>query len=124
VTYLPYNTKFPIILKLEAPTPRGDESKQKVVRVCSGKPILTLWGSSHLAPHRGLGLNVEDGLRSSFHRMINLSKGGMKLTSQLTDEIVTAIRSHPGHKQVYVFLLGGHNMRKTTKPILEVAKVV
>jgi hypothetical protein len=96
-------------LKLEAPTPRGDESKQKVVRVCSGKPILTLWGSSHLAPHRGLGLNVEDGLRSSFHRMINLSKGGMKLTSQLTDEIVTAIRSHPGHKQVYVFLLGGHN---------------
>jgi hypothetical protein len=36
----------------------------------------------------------------------------------------TEIRSHPGPNQVYVILTGGNNMRKTTKPVLEVAKLV
>ena len=34
------------------------------------------------------------------------------------------MRSHPGPKQVYVIMFGGNNMRKTTKPALEVAKLV
>jgi hypothetical protein len=34
------------------------------------------------------------------------------------------MRSHPGPNQVYVILIGGNNMRKTTKPALEVAKLV
>ncbi len=34
------------------------------------------------------------------------------------------MRSHPGPNQVYVFEFGSNNMRKTTKPALEVAKVV
>jgi hypothetical protein len=34
------------------------------------------------------------------------------------------MRSHPGPNQVYVILIGGNNMRKTTKPALEVAKLI
>ncbi len=34
------------------------------------------------------------------------------------------MRSHPGPNQVYVILIGGNNMPKTTKPALEVAKLV
>jgi hypothetical protein len=36
----------------------------------------------------------------------------------------TEIRSHPGPNQVYVILTGGNNMRKTTRPVVEVAKLV
>jgi hypothetical protein len=34
------------------------------------------------------------------------------------------MRSHPGPNQVYVIMFGGNNMRKTTKPALEIAKLV
>jgi hypothetical protein len=67
---------------------------------------------------------AEEGLSSQFQRVINLSKGGSRLTNELTEEIMTAIRSHPGPDRVYVFLFGGNNLRKTIKPILEVARVV
>jgi hypothetical protein len=42
----------------------------------------------------------------------------------MTERIETEIRSHPGPNQVYVILTGGNNMRKTTKPVVEVAKLV
>jgi hypothetical protein len=86
---------------------------RSVVRVRSNKPILTLWGSLHLVLRKkeGLGLNVEEGLRSRFQRVISLSRGGAQLTDGKTNEILKAIRSHPGPNQVYVFLFGGNNMR-------------
>jgi hypothetical protein len=56
--------------------------------------------------------------------VINLSEGGAKLTDKITERMETEIRSHPGPNQVYVILTGGNNMRKTTKPVLEVAKLV
>jgi hypothetical protein len=42
----------------------------------------------------------------------------------MTKRMETEIRSHPGPNQVYVILTGGNNMRKTTKPVVEVAKLV
>jgi hypothetical protein len=45
---------------------------------------------------------AEEGLSSQFQRVINLSKGGARLTNELTEEIMTAIRSHPGPNRVYV----------------------
>ena len=103
--------------KISAPQPNNRSKPQhlsvlkankSVVRVRSDKPILTLWGSSHLVLRKrgGLGLNVEEGLRSRFQRVINLSRGGAQLTDGKTNEIVRAIRSHPGPNQVYVFLFG------------------
>jgi len=71
-----------------------------------------------------LGPDLDVSLRAHFQKVINLSEGGAKLTNEITEMIEIAIRSHPGPNQVYVFLFGGNNMRKTTKPILEVAKVV
>jgi hypothetical protein len=109
-------------LKLQHP--KVLKANKKVVWVSLGKPILTLWGLSHLAPHRELGPNMEDRLRSRFQRVINKSKGGARLTNELTDEIVAAIKSHPGPNQVYFFLFGGNILHKTTEPILEVAMVV
>jgi hypothetical protein len=95
-----------------------------VVRVRSGKPVLTLWGSSHLAGNQLLGPDLELKLEAKFQRVINLSKGGAKLTNEITEMIETEIRSHPGPNQVYVILFGGNNLPNTTKPVLEVAKVV
>ncbi len=88
------------------------------------KPILTLWGSSHLAENHLLGPDLKSKLEARFQRVINLSKGGAKLTNDLTELIEKEIRTHPGPNQVYVILFGGNNLRKTTKPVLEVAKVV
>jgi hypothetical protein len=95
-----------------------------VVRVRSGKPILTLWGSSHLEENHLLGPNLKASLGAQFQHVINLSEGGAKLTNEITEKIEIAMRSHPGPNQVYVFEFGSNNMRKTTKPALEVAKVV
>jgi hypothetical protein len=95
-----------------------------LVRVSSGKPILTLWGSSHLAENHLLGQDLDVSLRAHFQKVINVSKSGAKLTVEITEEIEIAIRSHPGPNQVYVILIGGNNIRKTTKPALEVAKLV
>jgi hypothetical protein len=101
----------------------GPQNKT-VVRVCSGKPILTLWGSSHLAENHQLGPDLKVKLEAHFHHVINLSEGGAKLTNEITEKIEIAMRSHPGPNQVYVIEFGSNNMRKTTKPALEVAKVV
>jgi hypothetical protein len=95
-----------------------------VVRVRSSKPILTLCGSSHLAENHLLGPDLKLKLEAKFQRVINLSKGGAKLKNEITEMIETKIRSHPGPNQVYVILFGGNNLCKTTKPVLEVAKVV
>jgi hypothetical protein len=95
-----------------------------VVRVRSGKPVLTLWGSSHLAENHLLGPDLKLKLEAKFQRVINLSKSGAKLTVEITEQMEIEIRSHPGPNQVYVILIGGNNMRKTTKPVLEVAKIV
>jgi hypothetical protein len=95
-----------------------------VVRVRSGKPILTLWGSSHLAGNHLLGPDLKVKLEAHFQHVINLSEGGAKLTNEITEKIELEMRSHPGPNQVYVFESGSNNMRKTTKPALEVAKVV
>ncbi len=88
-------------LKLQHPSVL--KANKAVVRVGSGKPILTLWGLSHLAAHKLLGPNVEEGLRSRFQRVINLSEGGTRLTYKLTEKIMTVIRSHPGPNQAYIF---------------------
>jgi hypothetical protein len=101
----------------------GPQNKT-VVRVRSGKPILTLWGSSHLAENHLLGPDLKVKLEAHFQHVINLSEGGAKLTNEITEKIEIAMRSHPGPNQVYVILFGGNNMRKTTKPALEVTKVV
>jgi hypothetical protein len=85
-----------------------------VVRVRSDKPVLTLWGSSHLAENQLLGLDLDESLRTRFQRVINLSEGGAKLMNRLTERIEIEIRSHPGPYQVYVFQFGGNNMCKTT----------
>ena len=95
-----------------------------VVRVRSDKTILTLWGSSHLAENHQLGPDLKLKLKAQFQRVINPSEGGAKLTNVITEQIEIAMRSHPGPKQVYVIMFGGNNMRKTTKPALEVAKLV
>jgi hypothetical protein len=95
-----------------------------VVRVSLGKPVLTLWGSSHLAENHLLGPDLDVSLRAHFQKVINLSKSGEKLTIEITEKMEIAMRSHPGPNQVYVILIGGNNMRKTTKPVLEVAKLV
>jgi hypothetical protein len=95
-----------------------------VVRVSSGKPILTLWGSSHLAENHLLGPDLDASLGAHFQHVINMSESGAKLTIKITEKIEIAMRSHPGPNQVYVILIGGNNMRKTTKPVLEVAKLV
>jgi lysophospholipase L1-like esterase len=63
-------------------------------------------------------------LGAHFQKVINLSESGAKLTNEITEKIEIAMRSHPGPNQVYVILFGGNNMRKTTKPALEVAKIV
>jgi hypothetical protein len=42
----------------------------------------------------------------------------------ITEQIEIAMRSHPGPNQVYVIEFGSNNMRKTTRPALEVAKIV
>ncbi len=102
---------------------KGPQNKT-VVRVSSGKPILTLWGSSHLAGNHLLGPDLDVSLRAHFQKVINESKSGEKLTIEITEKIEIAMRSHPGPNQVYVILIGGNNMRKTTKPVLEVAKLV
>jgi hypothetical protein len=101
----------------------GPQNKT-VVRVRSGKPILTLWGSSHLAEHHQLGPDLKVKLGAHFQHVINLSEGGAKLTDEITKQIEIEMRSHPGPNQVYVIEFGSNNMRKTTKPVLEVAKVV
>jgi hypothetical protein len=101
----------------------GPQNKT-VVRVRSGKPILTLRGSSHLAENNLLGPDLKVKLEAHFQHVINLSEGGAKLTNEITEQIEIAMRSHPGPNQVYVILFGGNNMGKTTKPALEVAKVV
>jgi hypothetical protein len=115
----------------KALTPKTGHSSNKpglknktVVRVSPGKPILTLWGSSHLAENHLLGPDLDVSLGAHFQHVINLSVGGAKLTNEITEEIEIAMRSHPGPNQVYVIFFGGNNMRKTTKPALEVAKVV
>jgi hypothetical protein len=95
-----------------------------VARVSSDKPILTLWGSSHLAENHLLGPDLDVSLRTHFQKVINVSESGAKLTDKITERIEIAMRSHPGPNQVYVILTGGNNMRKTTKPVLEVAKLV
>jgi hypothetical protein len=101
----------------------GPQNKT-VVRVRSGKPILTLWGSSHLAENHLLGPDLKVKLEAHFHHVINLSEGGAKLTNEIMEKIEIAMRSHPGPNQVYVIEFGSNNMRKTTKPALEVAKIV
>jgi hypothetical protein len=101
----------------------GPQNKT-VVRVRSGKPILTLWGSSHLAENHQLGPDLKVKLGAHFQHVINLSEGGAKLTNEITEQIEIEMRSHPGPNQVSVIEFGSNNMRKTTKPALEVAKVV
>jgi hypothetical protein len=114
----------------EVLTPKTGHSSNKgskdrtVVRVRLGKPVLTLWGSSHLAENHLLGPDLDVSLRAHFQQVINLSVGGAKLTNEITEKIEIAMRSHPGPNQVYVILFNGNNMRKTTKPALEVAKIV
>jgi hypothetical protein len=71
-----------------------------------------------------LGPDLEVKLEAHFQTVINLSEGGAKLTDEMTKRMETEIRSHPGPNQVYVILTGGNNMRKTTKPVVEVAKLV
>ncbi len=46
------------------------------------------------------------------------------MTNEITEKIEIEMRSHPGPNQVYVIEFGSNNMRKTTKPALEVAKIV
>jgi lysophospholipase L1-like esterase len=99
-------------------------NNKTVVRVRSDKPILTLWGSSHLAENHQLGPDLKEKLKAYFQRVINPSEGGAKLTNVITEQIEIAMRSHPGPKQVYVIMFGGNNMRKTSTPALEVAKLV
>jgi hypothetical protein len=106
------------------PSNKPGPQTKTVVRVRSGKPILTLWGSSHLAGNDLLGPDLKAKLKAHFQNVINLSEGGAKLTNVITEQIEIAIRSHPGPNQVYVIEFGSNNMRKTTKPALEVAKVV
>jgi hypothetical protein len=101
----------------------GPQTKT-VVRIRSDKPILTLWGSSHLAENHQLGPDLKLKLKAQFQRVINPSEGGAKLTNVITEQIEIAMRSHPGPNQVYVIMFGGNNMRKTTKPALEIAKLV
>jgi hypothetical protein len=98
--------------------------QKTVVRARSGKPILTLWGSSHLAENHLLGPDLKVKLEAHFQHVINLSEGGAKLRNVITEQIEIAMRSHPGPNQVYVIEFGSNNMRKTTKPALEVAKIV
>ncbi len=111
-------------------TPKAGHSSNKglkdktVVRVSSGKPILTLWGSSHLAKNQLLGPDLKSSLGARFQRVITLSEVAAKLTNELTERIEKEIKAHPGPNQVYVILFGGNNLRKTTKPVLEVAKVI
>jgi hypothetical protein len=71
-----------------------------------------------------MGPDLDVSLRAHFQKVINLSKSGEKLTIEITEQMEIAMRSHPGPNQVYVILMGGNNMRKTTKPALEVAKIV
>jgi lysophospholipase L1-like esterase len=97
--------------------------QKTVVRVRSDKPILTLWGSSHLAENHQLGPDLKLKLKAQFQRVINPSEGGAKLTHIITEQIEIAMRSHPGPNQVYVIMFGGNNMRKTTEPALEIAKL-
>jgi hypothetical protein len=77
-----------------------------------------------LATNQLLGPDLEVKLEAHFQTVINLSEGGAKLTDEMTKRMETEIRSHPGPNQVYVILTGGNNMRKTTKPVVEVAKLV
>jgi lysophospholipase L1-like esterase len=98
--------------------------QKTVVRVRSGKPVLTLWGSSHLAENHLLGPDLKRKLEAHFQHVINLSEGGAKLTNEFTEKIEIEMKSHQGPNQVYVLEFGSNNMRKTTKPALEVAKVV
>ena len=84
-------------------------ANKTVARVSSGKPVLTLWGSSHLATNQLLGPDLKVKLEAHFQTVINLSEGGAKLTDKITERIETEIRSHPGPNQVYVILTGGNN---------------
>ena len=86
-----------------------------VVRVRSDKPILTLWGSSHLAENHQLGPDLKLKLKAQFQRVINPSESGAKLTNVITEKIEIAMRSHPGPNQVYVIEFGSNNMRKTRR---------
>jgi hypothetical protein len=106
------------------PSNKPGLQNKTVVRVRLGKPILTLWGSSHLAENHQLGPDLKVKLKAHFQHVINLSEGGAKLTNEITEQIEIEMRSHPGPNQVYVIEFGSNNMRKTTKPALEVAKVV
>ena len=60
-----------------------------VARVSSGKPVLTLWGSSHLATNQLLGPDLEVKLEAHFQTVINLSEGGAKLTDKITERMET-----------------------------------
>jgi len=105
------------------PSNKPGPHNKTVVRGRSGKPILTLWGSSHLAENHQLGPDLKAKLEAHF-RVINLSEGGAKLTNVITEKIEIAMRSHPGPNQVYVIEFGSNNMRKTNKPVLEIARIV
>jgi hypothetical protein len=106
------------------PSNKPGPQPKTVVRVRSDKPILTLWGLLHLAENHLLGPDLKAKLKAHFQRVINLSEGGAKLTNEITEKIEIAMRSHPGPNQVYVIEFGSNNMRKTTRPALEVAKIV
>jgi hypothetical protein len=78
-----------------------------------GEMDLILWGSSHMidksTDKSGLPEQVQKGL--NFKKVWDFSKGGKALDTRDTQQILDWIGANGSTRQIYLFLIGGNNIR-------------
>ena len=82
------------------------------------KPVLNLWGSSHLLARRGIPGRLFREVGSRFGAMQNYARGGEKISPELVSRIEGVARyfSDDGVPSVHVVLVGGNNLRRQLRP--------
>ena len=88
------------------------------------KSTLVLWGSSHLKQREKKGIHEEilSGL-TEFRQIYNESSGGGKLTQTMANLILARIGTDNSPDRVFVFLLGGNNLRDAKNVWNEIGRV-
>ncbi len=110
--------------RLDAKLARASQAAQPTPQVPStsnvdklGEMDLILWGSSHLMDKSldksGLPEQVKKGL--SFKKVWDFSEGGKALTTKDTQVILDWIGANGSTRQIYLFLMGGNNIRNAFK---------
>ena len=82
---------------------------------------LVLWGSSHLTDRRGIPAVLKRGIQ--FSSVLNKSEGGGKLDKDTLLEILTYLEANPDPNQLFIFLLGGNNLREAKRGDKEIEAV-